>query len=104
MSTIAGIYQLDEEVIDRALVQRMADCLRHRSFAPARIWTNGFVGLGHGNSITTQQSRCAIREIQPVTNQLGHCWLTFDGRIDNRDELSRKLKRNLSDASDPTDC
>lgn len=93
MSRIAGIYQLSQKLIDAALLKRMTGCLARRSSAEPRIWTNGFVGLGHENFSST--------EIQPVSNQLGDCWLTFDGRIDNREELLRK--RQFNQDAEPTD-
>jgi asparagine synthase (glutamine-hydrolysing) len=100
MSSIAGIYHLDRGPIDRVLLKRMIDCAPHRSSAAAWIWTDGFVGLAHGNLSATEQSTC---EIKTARNELGNWLLTFDGRIDNREELKLKLAPSLGNVTEPTD-
>ncbi len=98
MSIIAGIYQLDREPIDCALLKRMIGCRASQSRAETRIQTNGFVGLGYRHFCTSGSS---VGEVEPAGGDLGHYWLAFDGRIDNREELL--LKWDLDRVAEPTD-
>lgn len=52
-------------------------------------WVNEPVGLGHRLLCTTPES---LSEKQPVTDERGECWLVWDGRLDNREEMIASLK------------
>jgi asparagine synthase (glutamine-hydrolysing) len=98
VSGIAGIYHLDSRVVDRAVLRRMLDCMPNPD--SDRIWTRSFVGLGHSQFATTRE---AVNEIQPTTNRSGTCCVTFDGRVDNREELIHRLRPALGKLTTPTD-
>jgi asparagine synthase (glutamine-hydrolysing) len=100
MSSIAGIYQLAQTPVDRALLRRMIDCVPHRGADAMRTWVDGFVGLGHGQLYTTEE---ATREIQPAVNAARTCRVTFDGRLDNREELIDRLRPSVGKLKNPTD-
>src|SRR5262247_1143975 len=89
MSAVAGILNLDFRPVDRGLLGRMLECVPEWGSDAVRLWSNDFVGLGHRQLCTTEES---WREMQPASNRRHSCWITFDGRIDNRDDLIDLLK------------
>jgi len=89
MSGIAGIYSLDGRPADPALLRRMTDALAHRGPDGKGQWVSGAVALGHRLLHTTPES---LSEKQPVGDERGECWLVWDGRLDNREELAAALK------------
>jgi len=101
MSGIAGIYHLDDRHVDRALLQKMLACIPHRGSDAVRVWTeDGSIGLGHRQLCTTPES---LRETQPAVNRSGTCRVTFDGRVDNREELIDRLRPAVGKLENPTD-
>src|SRR5262249_44056061 len=75
---------------DRALVGRMRDRIAHRGPDDAGLWqsADGRVVLGH--------RRLAIVDLtpaghQPMANEDGSVWITFNGEIYNHAELRRDL-------------
>ncbi|NOT56798.1 MAG: hypothetical protein HOP18_19545, partial [Deltaproteobacteria bacterium] len=64
-------------------------------------WINGTVGLGHCMLQTTPES---LQERQPLANETGDLVLTFDGRVDNRDELRAALESKGARLRDDTDA
>jgi len=101
MSGIAGMYSVDGRPADPALLKRMTDILAHRGPDGEGQWASGPVGLGHRLLFTTPES---LHEKQPVTDERGECWLVWDGRLDNREELIASLEakgRPLGGHTDP---
>ena len=88
MSAIAGIYHLDGHPADIPLLQRMMRAMSLRGPDGGGHWFSGPVALAHGMLHTTPES---LREEQPLTDEAGALCLTFDGRVDNRDELRAAL-------------
>jgi asparagine synthase (glutamine-hydrolysing) len=88
MSGIAAIYRLDGMPVEDAILDRLLTSIAHRG--PDRIgrWINGPVALGHAMLRTTPES---VRETQPLCDENAELWLTLDGRIDNREELTAAL-------------
>jgi len=77
---IAGIIGLDpRESVDEARLKRMRDVLRHRGPDGEGLWIDGPVGLGH--------RRLAIVDVaggqQPMSNEDGTVWITYNGEIYN---------------------
>lgn len=98
MSGIAGLYRLDGRPVEAGDIQRMTDGLAHRGPDGGDVWFGGGTGLGHRMLWTTPES---LAEHQPVRDLSGKLVLTADARIDNREELSRKLGRvDRPDVSD----
>ena len=100
MSGIAGVYHLDKKPIDRPLLGRMLECIPQWGSDAVRIWSDNYVGLGHRQLCTTEES---LREVQPANNRAGTCWITFDGRVDNREELIKRLRNKFSKLQSATD-
>ncbi|MBI2835596.1 MAG: asparagine synthase (glutamine-hydrolyzing) [Acidobacteria bacterium] len=87
MCGIAGI--LAEHLPDRAAdVQPLIDAQRHRGPDGEGQWSDGICTLGH--------RRLAIIDLsdagrQPMSNEDGGVWITFNGEIYNFEELRRNL-------------
>ena len=89
MCGISGIYYYDKQRrVTEELVGRMNQVLEHRGPDDAGIWVKENVGLG--------QARLAIIDLsplghQPMCNEDGSVWITFNGEIYNFPELRQFL-------------
>jgi asparagine synthase (glutamine-hydrolysing) len=86
---IVGIVRFDpREVLEEARVKRMRDVLRHRGPDGEGLWIDGPVGLGH--------RRLAIVDVaggqQPMANEDGTVWITYNGEIYNHAALRPGLE------------
>ncbi|HEY3065318.1 MAG TPA: asparagine synthase-related protein [Methylomirabilota bacterium] len=81
MSGIAGICRVDGGLADPALLARMTEALSHRGRDGEGQWAKGPIALGHRLFATTPAS---LREKAPVADAAGQCWITWDGRVDDR--------------------
>jgi asparagine synthase (glutamine-hydrolysing) len=89
MCGIAGIVRFDpREVVEEARVKRMRDVVRHRGPDGEGLWMEGPVGLGH--------RRLSIVDVagghQPMSNEDGGIWITYNGEIYNHAALRRGLE------------
>ncbi len=92
MCGICGIvYQDRARAVAPEFVHQMVRVIHHRGPDDTGVWTHANVGLG--------QARLAIIDLsplghQPMTNEDGSVWITFNGEIYNfpelRDELVQK--------------
>ncbi len=87
MSGIAVIYNLDGRPADGLLLDRMLSAIAHRGRDGMGRWIGGPVAIGHAMLHTTLES---TREPQPLCDD--SLCLTFDGRVDNREELAAAFK------------
>ena len=101
MSGIVGIYHLNNRPVDKELLTKMADALRHRGLHGVGQWVRGKIGMAHMMFCTTPE---AEYEKQPWTDESGQLCLTFDGRIDNRNELMDDLKKKDVHLRNDTDA
>jgi asparagine synthase (glutamine-hydrolysing) len=87
MCGICGILQIDAGA-SAVLISNMTNCLRHRGPDDGGIHISGPVALGH--------RRLSIIDIdggaQPMSNEDGHVWVTFNGEIYNYRELRKMLQ------------
>ncbi len=87
MCGIAGVLNFDDQPVPRDLLQRMIGTLRHRGPDADGYHTDGPAGLGH--------ARLSIIDLsgghQPMCNEDGSLWITFNGEIFNYLELRREL-------------
>jgi asparagine synthase (glutamine-hydrolysing) len=90
MSAIVGIYNRNQQPVDRPSLESMVNTLAHRGRNGVGLWCEGAIGLGHRLLWTTPES---LRESFPLVRQ--RLVLTADARIDNREELMMAL--GLSD-------
>jgi asparagine synthase (glutamine-hydrolysing) len=88
MCGIAGFLRLDGSAADARDATAMADRLRHRGPDGGGNYTSGPVALGH--------RRLAIIDPlggeQPVSNEDGTFWITYNGELYNFPELRRELE------------
>lgn len=88
MSGIAGIIRFDGAPVEPGLVERMTAAMAHRGPDGCGHWRMGSVALGHCMFRTTPES---LEESQPLANEDESLVLVLDGRVDNWEELRRKL-------------
>ena len=91
MSAIFGIYNRDGKPVSPRLLREMSDSLAHRGGDGADVWHQGSVGLGHRMLRTTPES---FDEHLPGSYDGGDLVITADARIDNRDDLLKRLGLN----------
>jgi asparagine synthase (glutamine-hydrolysing) len=89
MCGIAGILKLDPRArVEEDRLRRMCDSIRHRGPDDAGMWIDGPIGLGH--------RRLSIVDVaaghQPMHNQDGRVWITFNGEIYNHPELQPRFE------------
>jgi asparagine synthase (glutamine-hydrolysing) len=97
MSLQAGMWNFDDEPIDRNLLRKLGSSAGTDAPDGETSFVNGAVGLTYGAFCTTPEARS---ETQPFVSPRGYV-ITWDGRLDNREELITQLDRHLS--TDHTD-
>jgi asparagine synthase (glutamine-hydrolysing) len=88
MCGIAGLLYLDDRPAERELLDRMTRILAHRGPDGQDIYTEGPLGLG--------QRRLSIVDLsengkQPMSNEDGAVWITYNGEIYNHLPLRQDL-------------
>ena len=88
MCGICGIaHAARDRPVDREALQRMCDMLAHRGPDGAGAHVEAGVGLGH--------RRLSIIDVaggaQPLSNEDGTVWVSFNGEIHNHRELATRL-------------
>jgi asparagine synthase (glutamine-hydrolysing) len=88
MCGIAGVVDLKGRPVDQLLVRRLCDPLVHRGPDDQGYYIDGPVALG--------QRRLAILDLaggrQPMSNEDGTVWITFNGEIYNFHQLRQRLE------------
>ena len=90
MCGITGKLHFDpSNPVDESLIHRMNTLLTHRGPDSEGVWTGGSIGLA--------QRRLAIVDLsptgyQPMCNEDGTIWITFNGEIYNHPEWMPKLE------------
>ncbi len=100
MSAIAAIFRLDGRLVEPDLIGNVLDLLRHRGTDDKGVWAEGNVGLGHRMRWSTPESRL---ESLPFHDPEMKAVITFDGRLDNREELFEALSFGAKPAAEITD-
>jgi asparagine synthase (glutamine-hydrolysing) len=91
MSVQAGIWNFDGRPVDRKLLADFSESLKQQGPDGESCYADGSVALLYRPFHTTAESR---REEQPHFSHRGFI-LTWDGRLDNRDELIADLRSEL---------
>lgn len=89
MCGITGIFNVNNEPVSVALIQKMTDALKHRGPDGEGIWVNGNIALGH--------RRLAIIDLSPLGNQPmqsddGNLIITYNGEVYNYMNLRIELE------------
>lgn len=87
MSVQAGIWNFDGRPVDRALIESYSQRLARCGPDGEGAFFDGPIGMLYRPFHTTTDSR---RERQPHVSPLGNV-ITWDGRLDNREELAAQL-------------
>ncbi len=96
MSVQAGIWNFDGRPVDCKLLATFSETLKQQGPDGESCFVNGSVALLYRPFHTTIESRL---EKQPYRSPLSYVF-TWDGRLDNRDELIIKLHNITDDLSD----
>lgn len=88
MCGIVGIHHANRRPVSRELLTRMNSCLRHRGPDGDGLHLEPGLGLAH--------RRLSIIDVsggsQPLSNETGDIWITFNGEIYNFQKLRRILE------------
>src|ERR1700687_3794529 len=88
MCGIAGVIDLMGRPVERPLLERLCARLAHRGPDDEGYHVDGVAGLGH--------RRLSIIDLasghQPLANEDGTVWVTFNGEIYNFQELRDRLE------------
>jgi asparagine synthase (glutamine-hydrolysing) len=101
MSGMMALLSLDGAPVPEDGARALLAAIAHRGDRAPRLWLDAGIALGHVNLPTTPE---AEREHLPAADALGRFWLTWDGRLDNRDELARALSLDPARARAMTDA
>jgi asparagine synthase (glutamine-hydrolysing) len=93
MSVQAGIWNFDGKPVDQRLLEKISESLKHQGPDGKSFYVDGPFALLYRPFHTTAESR---REKQPYFSRRGFI-LTWDGRLDNRDELIPELRGALEE-------
>jgi len=97
MSVQAGIWNFDGRLVDPKLLDDISQTLKPRGPDGESLYVDGSIALLYRPFHTTAESRC---ENQPYRSQSGFI-VTWDGRLDNRNELIAEMRADLE--ANPTD-
>lgn len=101
MSGIAVIWNRSGRPVEMGQLVQMTQLMEHRGPDGARHWVQGPIAMGHRALNTTPESSL---ERQPLLDEAAGLGLTFDGRIDNRDELKSVLAADRTNGRVETDA
>jgi asparagine synthase (glutamine-hydrolysing) len=89
MCGIVGIVNFDTAPADEAVLRRMCDALAHRGPDGEGQHVDGAVGLGHRRLAIIDPSPAGL---QPMANEAGDVFITYNGEIYNFRELRAELE------------
>src|SRR5438128_6362951 len=88
MCGISGFVYFDGAPVDEGIIRAMSDVQQHRGPDQSGVYLGRGVALGH--------RRLSIIDLssgkQPLTNEDGTIWISFNGEIYNYMELRRNLE------------
>jgi asparagine synthase (glutamine-hydrolysing) len=76
---------------DSNLIRKMTDCLKHRGPDDFGYYIDSHVSLGHRRLSIIDLSR---KGRQPMSNEEGTVWITYNGEVYNYKEIKKDLKGN----------
>lgn len=96
MSVQAGICRLDGNPLDRVLFQNLNAGIESYGPDGGRSYVSDAIGMSYRACHLTKEARL---ECQPHRTVHGNV-ITWDGRLDNRDDLIRELRNDLVERTD----
>lgn len=88
MSGIFGLYYRDQQMVDRQTLNKMGASMLHRGPDGIDLWYEKNIGLGNCMFHTTPE---VVGKNLPYVDHQNGLVISTDVRIDNRDELAKKL-------------
>jgi asparagine synthase (glutamine-hydrolysing) len=89
MCGIAGYVTVEPAPIQKALLERMTDAIRHRGPDDSGLYQDEHASLGH--------RRLSIIDVaaghQPMANEDGTLWISYNGEIFNHGDLRPELEK-----------
>lgn len=101
MGGICGIYHLNGAPVHTSDLEDMAHASHYRGKSGVYYWYDGNVGLSY---LAMREPHASEHHRQPVRSEDGARCLVFDGRLDGRAELVRKLRLTSHDAASASDA
>lgn len=101
MSGIMALLSLDGRPVTEDVARAQLGAITHRGDREPRVWLGEGIALGHVNLPTTHE---AEREFLPTSDPTGRFWITWEGRLDNREALAQKLGLDAAQAREMTDA
>src|SRR6266478_5510687 len=92
MSAQAGVWNFDGEPLDEAFLETLASAIDQYGPDGRNVYIEGSIGMVYRAFHTTAESRI---ECQPYVTR--EAVITWDGRLDNGDELLTQLSEDLTD-------
>jgi len=99
MCGIVGIWDFKNDV-DKNVLKHMRDLLQHRGPDDKGIYIDGNIGLGHRRLSIIDLSKAGH---QPMCNEDGTVWITYNGEIYNFKEIREELERKGHQFKSDTD-
>jgi asparagine synthase (glutamine-hydrolysing) len=100
LSGITGLFNRNGQTANSQILDQMAQAAVHRGPDGIEHWISGPVGLVQSLLACTSESR---DEKQPLVDPESCCCIVFDGRVDNRVELSEHFRAHNIPVRDYTD-
>jgi asparagine synthase (glutamine-hydrolysing) len=97
MSAQAGVWNFDGKPVDQAFLGKLTSAIDKYGADGGKTYGTGSIALAHRAFHTTHESRL---EHQPYSSARGNI-ITWDGRLDNREELIHEFREELTTV--PTD-
>lgn len=91
MCGIVGIFDFNSKPVNEELLARMTRLLSHRGPDDEGTYVSGEIGFGHRRLSILDLSN---RGHQPMSNEDGTIWITYNGEIYNHLSLRKKLIDN----------
>ncbi len=88
MSALCGIFYKNDDTKNKYLIEKLNNSLAHRGNDGNGIYKNNFAAIGHQLLHTNEYS---LIENLPLKSSCGNYVITCDARLDNREELFKKL-------------
>ncbi|MDD2696650.1 MAG: asparagine synthase (glutamine-hydrolyzing) [Candidatus Pacebacteria bacterium] len=90
MCGIVGIYNFKRKPVSESQIKKMTGALAHRGPDGEGIFVDKNLGLGHKRLAIIDLSKAGH---QPMSNEKGEIWITYNGEIYNFQDLKRELEK-----------
>ncbi|MCK5475605.1 MAG: asparagine synthase (glutamine-hydrolyzing) [Candidatus Pacebacteria bacterium] len=90
MCGITGIYNLNGNSVNRDTIKKMTDLIAHRGPDGEGFYVKKNIGFGHRRLAIIDLSETGH---QPMHNEDGSIWITYNGEIYNYIELRKELRQ-----------